>query len=171
MDKKKLSKQVCNTGRTNKVFGLFPLRQRDGLPSHLVSTWRIKPESLPLSVFVHVSVVSWEDFRAMFVHSWQCHADVSLAVAHAGIALMEQFPPCQRMKKRERQRKRKRDTDWDWIVHEKTFLCSFVGFLKNWRKLDTQRGVRHLFLELGGQARWDVAEENKKHFSSVSLKS
>lgn len=53
---KKLSKQICNTGRTDNVFGLFPLRQQDGLPSHLVSTWRIKPESLPLSVFVRVSV-------------------------------------------------------------------------------------------------------------------
>lgn len=30
--------------------------QQDGLPSHLESTRRIKPESLPLSVFVRVSV-------------------------------------------------------------------------------------------------------------------
>lgn len=98
--KKKLSKQVCNTGRTDSVFGLFPLRQQDGLPSNLVSTWRIKPESLPLSVFVRVSVC--------ILGGLQSHVCSQLTVSRRCFfrggahwdCIDGTVSPCQRMKKK-----------------------------------------------------------------------
>lgn len=128
--------------------GLFPLCQWDGLPSHLVSTWRIKPESLPLSVFVRVSVC--------ILGGLQSHVCSQLTVSRRCFfgggtcwdCIDRTVSPCHGDEKEGETAKRKRDADRDWIVHEKTFLCSFVGFLKNWKTLETQRGIMHLFLSL-----------------------
>lgn len=121
---------MSNTGRTDCVFGLFPLCPWEGLPSHLVSVHRVQGglrENHFLLTSLSVSVC--------ILRGLQSHVCSQLTVSRRCFfgadacwdSIEGTVLPCQEHEKRGEGENKERQKRKESMVNEKTFLCSFCG--------------------------------------------